>query len=143
MDKRMKNFSYLLVIVFFTGACTLHKKTTGFDIKNQESAPDDSTEYELIIFDPGFESWFITHSRPTWYHSKEYYESWNRQYVTAWNGKALSPRYARYFESTIDWDPFVDYGLELNHKLFYYFLYVERELKINILPQGMGPQSVL
>jgi hypothetical protein len=124
------------------GSCTLHKNTTGIHIKNQETVQNDSTEYELIIFDPGFESWFITHSHPVWYYSQDYFENWNQQYVTAWNAKVMTPRYSRYFESTIDWDPFTDYGLELNHKLFYYFQYVERMLKIEILPSGSGPQTV-
>jgi hypothetical protein len=139
----MKTLGYVLMFVCVLTACTLQKKATGFDIKSAETTPNDSTEYELIIIDPGFDSWFLIHSRPLWYHSKEYLESWNQQYVSAWNAKALSPRYSRFFESTINWDPFVDYGLEINHMLFYYFQYVEKELKINILPQGMGPKSVL
>lgn len=139
----MKYILFLWVLVFLAGACTLHRKTSGIQIQNQESEQKDSTEYELVIFDPGFESWFVSHSRPSWYHSPEYYKNWNQQYVTAWNAKAMSPRYSRFFESTIGWDPFVDYGLELNHRLFYYFQYVEKELKIPILPPGMGPKSAL
>ena len=102
----------------------------------------DSIEYALIILDPGFETWFLTQARPMWYHSQSYLESWNRQYVTAWNSKAMTGRNSRYFETFIDYQPHVDYGLELNHKLFYYFQYVEKKLRIPILPSGMGPQSL-
>ena len=139
----MKYCFYLLILVCCAGACTVHQKTSGLNIRNQHPEQKDSTEYELIIFDPGFDTWFITHSRPVWYYSQDYLEMWNQQYVVAWNEKALSPRYSRYFESTIDWDHSADYGLELNHKLFHYFQYVEKELKINILPPGMGPKTIL
>jgi hypothetical protein len=55
----------------------------------------------------------------------------------------MTPRYSRFFETTIDYDPFLDYGLELNHRLFYYFMFVEKKLKIPILPSGMGPRISL
>jgi hypothetical protein len=139
----MRFHHYLLAILIFLAACTTNRKLSKIDIKDQESGMKDSVEYEIIIFDSGFETWFLTHSKPVWYHSVEYYESWNKQYVVAWNSKAMSPRYSKYFESTIDYDPNISYGLELNHKLFYYFMYVEKALKIDILPSGMGPHSVL
>jgi hypothetical protein len=129
--------------LLFFAACTGNKKLSKVDIKNQETELADSVEYELIIFDPGYETWYLTHSKPVWFHSVEYYENWNNQYVVAWNSKAISPRYNKYFESTIDYDPFIHYGLELNHKLFYYFMYVEKALKINILPNGYGPHTAL
>ncbi len=139
----MKHLSWLLVTVALLAACSGPTKLTRVDINNREEDITDSVEYELIILDPGFESWFLMYSRPDWYHSQRYYETWNLQYVTAWNAKVMTPRYSRFFETTIGYEPFTDYGLELNHKLFYYFQYVERELKIPVLPQGMGPRSAL
>jgi len=35
----------------------------------------------------------------------------------------------------------VDYGIEINHELFYYFQYVEQVLKIQIMPGG--PRAVI
>jgi hypothetical protein len=139
----MKTKYILIILAVFVIACAGNKKLVKVAINDRESEASDSVEYELIVFDPGFETWFITHSKPEWYHSQEYYESWNRQYVSAWNEKALSPRFSRIFETTIDYDYFTDYGLELNHKLFYYFQYVEKGLKIDILPYGSGPHAVL
>ncbi len=137
--KLLRFFMLMLAIILIS--CSVNKKLSKVDIQ-KEAEVSDSVEYELIIFDPGFESWFISHCKPSWYHSQEYYELWNRQYVSAWNEKVISPRFSRFFESTIEYDPFTDYGLELNHKLFYYFMYVERALKINILPPGAGPQTI-
>ena len=48
----------------------------------------------------------------------------------------LDPRKSSFFEPIIGYDPTVDYGFELNHKLFYYFQYVENVLKIQIMPGG-------
>jgi hypothetical protein len=124
-------------------SCAGQKKIASVTIGDQEINGTDSVEYELIVFDPDFESWYLTHSKPDWYYSQTYYEMWNRQYVTAWNNKTMTPRYSRFFETTIDYDPFVDYGLELNHRLFYYFMFVENKLKIPILPTGMGPRIIL
>jgi hypothetical protein len=139
--KAMKNL-LIAIIIIILAACAVQKRTARVTIDNGEPAVPDSTEYALIILDPGFETWFLTQARPMWYHSQSYLESWNRQYVTAWNSKAMSGRNSRYFETFIDYQPHVDYGLELNHKLFYYFQYVEKKLRIPILPSGMGPQSL-
>jgi len=96
----------------------------------------DSVEYELIVFDSGFESWFISRAKPVNYHSQSYYEQWNRQYVQAWNYHNMGSRYAQLIDGIINYEPDVDYGPEINHKLFYYFMYVENELKIPVIPNG-------
>lgn len=127
--------------VLLVAACTSSRKAGKVEL-TREPPGTDSTSYELIVLDPGFESWFITRSQPAWFHSQEYYENWNRQYVTEWNLKASSPRHSRIFESILGYDPTVDYGLAINHKLFYYFLYVEKELGIPILMPGISPHAV-
>lgn len=138
----MKNIFLVTAILLFFAACSGPKKITRVSINNGDTEASDSIEYGLIILDPGFESWFLTQARPMWYHSQSYLESWNRQYVTAWNAKAMTGRAGRYFETYIDYQAHIDYGLELNYKLFYYFQYVEKKLKIPILPSGMGPQGL-
>jgi hypothetical protein len=85
----------------------------------------DSIEYELIIIDPGFESWLAT--KPSMnFLSKTYYETWNHMYVTEWNNRYHQPqRYGTLYEDFIDYRPNTDYGLELNYRLYYYFLFFE------------------
>ena len=53
---------------------------------------------------------------------------------------AIDSRKNSFFEPIIGYNPEVDYGFELNHKLFYYFQYVENVLKIRIM-EG-GPKAV-
>lgn len=85
-------------------------------------------EYELIIIDPSYQTWFITNSRPMGYYSPSYYENWNNRYVQAWNEKVNQQGYYRSanypFQNRIDYDPTIDYGVELNYQLFWYFRYV-------------------
>jgi hypothetical protein len=92
-------------------------------------AGEDSTEYELIIIDPGFDVWFEGHRKPVWYYSKEYLSGWNNQYVVAWNAKVRDPmtdhRSDSPFILEIDYRPGIDYGIDLNYKLYNYFLFVE------------------
>ena len=136
----MKRLFYLLMVVSFLAACsgpketvkTEPKKTVKIEPKGNESQ-EDSVEYELIVLDPGFETWYMLQNSPARYRSQEYYENWNHQYVSAWNYLATQPSKRSFFEPIIGYEPGVDYGFELNHKLFYYFQYVEHVLGIQIL----------
>lgn len=127
---------YLLIIMALAGivfACKSPKTLT----LQEAAAPDtDSVSYELIVLDPGFESWFLTRSRPANFYSQSYYEGWNQRYVSAWNYERIGFRYAHVIHGNIDYDPGTDYGLAINHKLFYYFQYVENELGIKLLPDS-------
>jgi hypothetical protein len=99
-------------------------------------AASDSSEYELVVFDPQFETWFLTNYSPAKDHSNEYYQSWNNQYVTDWNYHYMAGHYPRIFENYIDYDDRANYGIDLNRKLYYYFRYVESFLKVPILTVG-------
>ncbi len=123
-------FSLLLIL-----GCSTHQQVALREVETEE-AETDSVSYELIVFDTGFEAWFMAYAKPATFHSQSYYENWNHQYVQAWNYRQMSPRYARLFDGPIDYDFQTDYGLEINHKLFYYFIYVENVLRIPLIPNG-------
>ncbi|MHA7111601.1 DUF6146 family protein [Sunxiuqinia elliptica] len=126
----MKTLQFTLFLILIA-ACASQQN---IQIKATDTVDtEDSVSYELIVLDPGFESWFLTYSKPSWYHSQQYYETWNEQYVNAWNYNSIWHRNARLLDGQIDYNPQIDYGLEINHKLFYYFQYVENKLKIRIL----------
>lgn len=125
-----------LVIVFFIAACSTQKGIVKVESSNNESVAEDSVEYELETFDGKFEAWYQLHDNPALYHSQQYYENWNRQYVSAWNYNATIVKNKAFFEPIIGYEYNVDYGFELNHELFYYFQYVEHVLKIQIMPNG-------
>lgn len=130
----MKKLIYILVIVFL-GACASKKQILKEHKPEVEIATSDSVEYDLETFDYQFETWYQLHNNPSQYRSQNYYENWNQQYVLAWNAKSAFDK-SGFFEPIIGYDPTVDYGFEINHELFYYFMYVERVLKIKIMPGG-------
>jgi hypothetical protein len=93
----------------------------------------DSVEYQLIVLDPGFESWLATKPSMNFY-SKEYYEIKNRLYVLEWNYRYQHPlRYGNLYETRVDYEPNIDYGLELNYRLYYYFRYFEEVNHVRLI----------
>jgi len=94
-------------------------------------AENDSTEYELIILDPGFDSWFVTRNFKATARSETYYKHWNQFYVSEWN--RLFYQGHPYFENSIDYDYTEDYGFDLNYKLYHYFLYTEEVTGIKLV----------
>ena len=101
---------------------------------------NDSLEYEIIILDVGFTLYLNTIARPMNYYSKNYLENKNNIYVTNWNMRALNPsRFdSSIFENVIEYNPQVNYGLEVNYKLFNYFQFAQQKYKIR-LDGGSGP----
>lgn len=89
----------------------------------------DEDEYDLTIIDSGFQTWFASYGKPIHYHSPQYYAQQNWNYVQQWNRLAdqgAGRRGMDYpFENRIDYQPNVDYGVELNHELYWYFRYIE------------------
>jgi hypothetical protein len=137
----MKRKIFWVGIILLVAACSIQKGLVNIKNNNTENTVEDSLEYELETFDGRFETWYQMHNNPSTYHSQQYYENWNRQYVSAWNYNAVSGRRNSFFEPIVGYEFTVDYGFELNHKLFYYFQYVEQVLKIQIMPGG--PKSVV
>lgn len=92
---------------------------------------NDSLKYEVIIIDPGFNTWLNSTALPRNYHSQSYLESKNRIYVSEWNLRVLQPiRYnPNLYEMTIDYDPNVNYGYEVNYLIYNYMIYFQNTYK--------------
>lgn len=123
----MKKLIFIIIAVIITVACASHKKTTK---TITPTLSKDSTEYELIIFDTHFETWFAINSSEAMKRSNAYYKNQNWIYVQDWNEKYR--RAHPFFESYIDYRADIEYGIDFNYKLFMYFQYVEKELKVKI-----------
>ncbi|MFA8434787.1 MAG: DUF6146 family protein [Marinifilaceae bacterium] len=130
----MQKYIILLLLAFVFGCASQGPITKYEKPAESQLSETDSTEYELIIIDPGFESWFITRAHTASAHTEEYYKHWNQWYVTEWN--SLHDRGHPAFENRIDYDPFEDYGFEINHKLYYYFLFTEEKLGFRLVNRG-------
>lgn len=127
----MKQLFIILSLIVIMIACKSQKDV----VRNTESN-DDDLEYAMDIGDHRFDVWYQYYNKPALYKTQEYYESWNRQYVIAWNEKCAREGENWQFDPVVGYDPNKDLGFELNHKLFHYFMYVENILKITIVPGG-------
>ena len=135
----MRRLILILGIGIFIYACSSKQKVVQVNKNDEGIAVEDSVEYGLETFDAKFEAWYQRYNSPALYRSQNYYENWNRQYVNAWNEKSITSP-SKFFEPIVGYNSNEDYGFELNHKLFYYFQYVENVLKIKIMDGG--PRAV-
>lgn len=92
----------------------------------------DSTEYEILIIDPGFDLWNSTHYSPAKDYSNEYYRNKNWVAVSSWNEYFRTGKYSWVIDSYIDYQPSIDYGIEVNRKLFWYFRFIREKYRIRL-----------
>ena len=97
---------------------------------------DLETQYEIIIIEPGFYTWLVSIARPEGYYSQHFLEVRNYLYVMEYNRRVLQPLQfdPDLYVLQIDYDPKIDYGYEVNYKLYNYFIYMQRKYN-----QRLGP----
>ncbi len=94
------------------------------------------TQYEIIIIEPGFYTWLVSIARPEGYYSQHFLENRNNLYVIEYNQRVLQPLQfdPDLYVLQIDYDPKIDYGYEVNYKLYNCFIYIQRKYN-----QRLGP----
>lgn len=137
--KTITQITGALLIILFIFSCGIQREgnsnRAGRVALRDTSQVKDSLEYELIIFDPGFEYWLNSMSFQKTQYSNSYLQSMNNLYVSEWNR-----RYSmgdNRIESYIDYSPLNEYDFELNYKLFMYFKFFEERYRVKLLP-NMG-----
>ena len=138
----MKTAATLIFLGLFIISCNSTKSTrraasnANNVVQDTVRIANDSLEYEILIIEPGFNSWLASTAKPEGYYSKEYMESRNRIYVMEWNQRVLQPQRfnSNLYELQIDYQPTIDYGYEVNYKLYNYFIFFQ--LTYN---QRLGP----
>ncbi|TAJ14066.1 hypothetical protein DMA11_06855 [Marinilabiliaceae bacterium JC017] len=132
----MRTVSLLFLLMLVFGACRSHKPLATESPQKVEIATEqqDTVEYELIVFDPGFETYLQTQPHPQWYYSNEYYRNWNVRYSVEWNIRYQNPlRYGDFYETDIPYDSGIDYGVEFNYRLYHYFQFIEKEYGVVLI----------
>ncbi len=138
---------FLCIIIFGLIWCCSSPKEA-LNIKPQEEAlfqkkekdtihiGDKDSEYEITIIDPGFNFWLKSIARQKGYYSQNFLENRNRIMVIEWNQRVIQP--SRFnpnlYEMQIDYNSNIDYGYDVNYKLYNYFIYFQRKYK-----QRLGP----
>jgi hypothetical protein len=89
---------------------------------------NDSLEYEIIIMEPGFNTW-LKIQKPMGYYGQTFLEGKNRLFVTEYNFRVRNfQQYNRnLYEQEINYEFHLDYGLEVNYMLYNYFLYFQQQ----------------
>lgn len=126
----MRNLIYFVILGFFIYSCST---TRNRDLNGETGAvgdtiriANDSLEYEILIIDPGFSYFLNALAKPEGYHSQSYLENKNQFLVTDYNQRVRMPfRYdSGIYTQAINYDASVDYGYEVNYKLYNYFAYL-------------------
>lgn len=97
---------------------------------------NEDVEYEIIIIEPGFNVWLQSIARPEGYYSQSFMENRNFLMVLEWNRRVLQPNQfnPNLYQLQINYQQDIDYGYEVNYKLYNYFIYFQRKYR-----QRLGP----
>ena len=125
-------FAFLLSIFIY--ACGSNLTNTTGEKEEPVRIANDSLEYEIIIIDPGFNAYLAGIAQPVGFYSQKYMEIRNRAWVIEWNQRVLNPQQfnPNIYENIIDYQPNIDYGYEVNYKLFNYFLFAQRKYNMSL-----------
>lgn len=146
MKHTANNILLSLLLALFLNSCATKKEIIQISDEEKEvfasgteepvEISNDETEYEIIIIEPGFYTWLQSIARPEGYYSQSFLENRNQILVTNWNQRVLQPNRfnPNLYELQINYDPQIDYGYEVNYKLYNYFVFFQRRYN-----QRLGP----
>lgn len=131
--------TYLLIFITLFGVLFSCKTSTEVISDEQKSTQinsdtiriaNEELEYEIIVIDGGFSSWFNTFAKPRGFYSQNYLETRNRLWVAEWNYRTNLPvQYSSIYDWPINYDYGVDYGYEVNYMLYNYLVYFQLKHK--------------
>jgi len=130
----LRNFILFGLILFGIYSCSSTKNTNNLPQKTPSTVTNDtvriandSLEYEIIIVEPGFNSWLTT-QRPSSYYNLSFLKNKNIFMVTTYNSRVTTGKYnAELYPREINYDPTLEYGQEVNYLLYHYFLYFQEK----------------
>ena len=134
----MKPLKYIVLIglslvLYSNGYCL--QKADSTKLVKINSIPKDSIEYELLVFDVGYDAYLATQPSMNFY-SESYYKTWNALYVQEWNTRYRSHSFKELYENYIDYDLRTEYGLKVEYQLYYFFRYFEKTNNVTLIPRG-------
>ncbi len=131
----MKHFIWILSIAVMIFSCDSGKTVMQGDSSDPEVKNDTivitnpDLEYEIIIIEPGFDSWLIT-QKPRGFYGLTYLENKNRRFTIEYNMRVYDTRYStKLYTQEIYYDPNIRYGYEVNYLLYNYFIYFKEKYK--------------
>ncbi|MFC6096197.1 DUF6146 family protein [Flavobacterium qiangtangense] len=125
----MKNLFYIVFLFAIIVGCSTSMTNKSFETEPTKITGDtikianEELEYEVIIIDPGFTSWFNAYARPRNYYSLAFLEARNRDWTLSWNNKFYQG--SRLFDMPLNYENNIDYGYEVNYMIFNYLTYFQ------------------
>ncbi len=136
---KLIKIKYIYKIVLFLGlffsfySCSTQKNT---NTKKEKPVviKNDRLSYEVIIFDLGFNRYLNSVAKPVGFYSQSYLENKNRLYVQVWNYRVSNPNLydPNIYENTIDYRSNINYGYDVNYKLFNYFEFAQQKYRMTL-----------
>ncbi len=123
-------YSLALAIVIIGCATTQTKKEGTITTTNTSDTlriANDSLEYEILIIEPGFNSWLAT-QRPRGFYEQFWLENRNIISVIEYNNRVLNSTQfdPNLYIQQIDYTRDVNYGYEVNYLLYNWFEFFEQ-----------------
>jgi hypothetical protein len=126
----MRNYLLIAILSIFIYSCGTGNKTINNStstVKNDTiRIANDSLEYEILIIEPGFDSWLLSQP-PRGFYGQTKLEAKNTQFVSEYNNRVFNQNQfpSNLYTEQINYDPAVDYGYEVNYLLYNYFVYFQ------------------
>lgn len=126
---------FILILIISGISCSTPKKApSSRAIEPVETSQDtirivnEELEYEIIIFEIGFESWLVTQF-PRSFYSNQTLALKNYLMVIEYNIRVSDPmRYdPMLYQQLIDYRSNIDYGMEVNYLLYMYFKFFQQK----------------
>lgn len=141
---RLRYFQYIsLCIILITAlACasapdkkTVVTKQTNSIGTDTIKIVNEEEEYEIIIIDPGFNTWLVGNAKQRGFYSQKYLEIKNQFLVNQWNLRVNQPNRfnANLYCMRIEYNPLIDYGYKVNYLLYNYFLYFQKKYQQQLI----------
>jgi hypothetical protein len=125
-----KLLNLVFIAAFFLFSCNSNKN---FSTKNTEKLISDTIhisnpdlEYDVVIIDGGFTSWFNSYAKPKSFYTQTFLENRNRFWILEWNNRARNPmRYGNIYDMQINYDNNTNYGYHVNYMIYNYLVYFQ------------------
>ena len=134
----MKLLMYFFLISTMVLLLACENYSSAISNKTTQEQPvviaNDSLAYQIIIIDQGFNLYLNTTAKPIGFYSQSYLENKNIFDVNTWNARVNNPfTYSpSIYENNITYNAHVNFGYDVNYKLFNYFQFAQRKYAMRL-----------
>ena len=130
----MKRIIFIISILLLSMSCSSPNKIANDDNKvTMKPEKNDDGEWDLEVLDSQWSYFLNAVAKQISMYSENQLRSRNAMLVSEWNSYYFSGRYRNIIESSIEYNPQENYGLNFEYKLYQVFAYVQWKygLKLN------------